>query len=638
MLKSLRTLPAITLLVGFLACLFVLGLRQTGLLQPLELTVYDWWMRLQPHAAAPDQRIVRISVTEEDIRAHGHPISDATMAEALMRVAKEEPRAIGLDIYRDLEVPPGREALNRVLLDYPFIICVTNFAGVPGSRVPPPPVLEGTEQVGFNDLIPDDDGSVRRALLFQDDGQHVAFAFALRLAFLYLSSAGVDPQPDPEVPDFLRLGAVTLRPFRGSDGAYVHADDGGYQILVDFQGPQASARTMTLSTLLDGAAEPGVFEDKVVLIGGTAESLPDIVNVPYGMVHGVEVHAHIISQLLRAGLDGHPPMRSISDRLEMLWVLAWGLAGALIGLVLRSPWRFVLAVVAGLVLLGLATLLLFWKGWWVPVVPPGLVWSLSVSLVTAVILKQERRDRVLLRQLFGQHVSQDVAEAIWLQREQFLHGGRPRSQQVVATVLFADFKGYTAASEKMEPQALMDWLNGYLNEMSRLVTDHKGFVDDYWGDAIKADFFDPLKGIGGAAPHERDPAINALNAVRCALAIEQAMHRLNTQHGEQGLPTVGMRIGIHTGPVVAGTVGSTHRMKYTTVGDTVNTAARLESLDRDSRQETGAGHTCRILIGETTARLVGTAVPVMEVGNLTVKGKAQPVMVYQIVSGGWAPS
>ncbi len=300
--------------------------------------------------------------------------------------------------------------------------------------------------------------------------------------------------------------------------------------------------------------------------------------------------------------------------------------GGVLGLWARSPWRFSLGVVGGLFVLSITVLLVFWQGWWIPLVPPALAWFLSASVVTASVLSQERKQRALLMQLFSKHVSGEVAEAIWRQREQFLEHGRPRPQQLVATVLFTDFKGYTAVSEKMEPEALMDWVNAYLDVMSQLVMVHDGVIDDYAGDAIKANFGVPLKRAA-----EAEISQDAQNAVMCALDMEQEMHRLNRLHDERGLPTVGMRIGIYTGPVVAGSVGSSQRLKYTTVGDTVNAAARLESLDRELVQGSPGRHPCRILIGESTHHCLGNRFETERVGEVSVKGKEQPLIVYRVV-------
>ena len=620
-------MPAISLLAGLLVGLGVLGLRETGLFEPLELKVYDWLIRSLPDLGGPDPRIVLITITEEDINEQGQwPISDATMATVLDRLIQYHPRAIGLDIYRDIEVPPGREKLDALLAKQHHIIAVTKVGGEDEPTIPPPPVLDGTEQVGFSDALVDDDGIVRRGLLYQESEGEVLFAFGLRLALLYLEAKGVHPQLDPADPRKLRLGPTTLERFQASGGGYVRADAGGFQILLDFKSGRTEPATFSLTAFLSGQVDPHAITGKVVLIGVTADSVPDDLFTPYGFMRGVDLHGQIVSQLLRAGLDGEAPIATASELQEILYTLLWGLLGGTLGLRWRSSWRFALGVGGGVLLVGFTAIIAFWQDWWIPSVPPTLAWVLSASFVTALVLAQERKERTLLMQLFSRYVSPEVAEAIWQQRDQFLEGGRPRPQKMIATVLFSDLKGYTSAAEKLEPRALMDWMNSYLETMAQAIIEHGGVIDDYAGDGIKANFGVPL-------PRSTDQEISqdAVNAVRCALAMEQALRRLNERWGTQDLPTVGMRIGIGTGPVVAGSLGSSQRLKYTTVGDTVNIAARLESLDKDQFASTHQAIQCRILIDETTLRYLGGRFETQLVGEVSLKGKEYPLITYRIL-------
>ncbi len=625
--RPLRSLPVIGPLAWLLVGLSVLGLRETGLFEPLELKVYDWLIRSRPEVGGPDPRIAIIAVTEKDINEQGQwPISDATMATALDRLIQYRPRAIGLDIYRDIEVPPGREKLDSLLAKQHHIIVLTKVGGEDAPTIPPPPVLDGTEQVGFSDVLVDDDGIVRRGLLYQESEGQVLSAFGLRLALLYLEAEGVHPQLDPSDPCKLRIGPTTLERFQASDGGYVRADAGGCQILLDFKGRRAEPAVFSLTALLSGQVDPHAITGKVVLIGVTADSVPDDLYTPYGFMRGVDLHGQIVSQLLRAALDGDAPIATASELQEILYTLLWGLLGGVLGLWCRSSWRFALWVGGGVLLVGFTAAFAFWQDWWIPSVPPTLAWVLTASLVTASALTQERKERTLLMQLFSRHVSPEVAEAIWQQRDQFLEGGRPRPQKMIATVLFTDLKGYTSVAEKLEPRALMDWMNSYLETMAQVIIEHGGVIDDYAGDGIKANFGVPL-------PRSTDHEISqdAVNAVCCALAMEQELRRLNERWGAQDLPTVGMRIGIGTGPVVAGSLGSAQRLKYTTVGDTVNIAARLESLDKDQLAPTHQATQCRILIDETTLRYLGGRFETQLVGEVSLKGKERPLITYRVL-------
>ena len=628
--RLLRALPLVGLCVGVLVGLVVLGIRNTGVLVPLELAVYDRLIRSQPEPIEPDPRIVLIAVTEQDIRTEGqYPITDATVAKVLDRLVGYGARAIGLDIYRDIAVPPGREGLNTFLTTHPHIIAVRKVGSEYGLGTPPPPALSGTDQVGFTDIVVDPDGTVRRGLLYLEEREEIAEALGLRLALLYLHSEGVQPQPDPLEPHYLRLGNTTLKRFEGSDGAYVAANAGGYQILLDHKGGGVAPLTYSLTALLSGQVDPQTIQDKIVLVGITAESLHDIFHSPFGeAVAGVAMHAQLVSQLVRAGLEGHQPIATITDKQEGGWMFLWAGFGVLLGLWGRSGWRFSLGVVAGLFLLAAAVFLAFSKGWWIPAIPPALAWLFSASIVPAIVLNRERKERAVLKQLFGKYVSPEVAEVIWEQRDQFLDGGRPRPQRMTVTVLFADLQGYTAAVESSEPGELMDWVNAYLESMAQVIIQHGGVIDDYAGDGIKANFGVPI-------PRRlvEETRQDAVNAVTCALVMGRELVKLNQNWEAQGRPTVGMRIGIGTGSVVVGSLGSPQRLKYTTVGDTVNIASRLESYEKDLHAPTVGTSPYRILIDGATLECVDERVETEPVGEVRVKGKEQPVTAYRVITG-----
>src|SRR5262245_24884934 len=186
--------------------------RNFGLLEAIELVAYDAYIRLRPADSSPSTRISLVTISEHDIQANGWPLSDDVLARTIEVVARHKPRAIGLDIYRDVPILPGRRKLEAVLAAEPRVVAAMKFAEGASSGVRPPPVLRGTEQVGFNDILVDPGGVVRRGLLFLDDGTAVSYSFALRLALRYLQAQGVVPQADPHDPSLLRLGAVTIRP------------------------------------------------------------------------------------------------------------------------------------------------------------------------------------------------------------------------------------------------------------------------------------------------------------------------------------------------------------------------------------------------------------------------------------------
>ena len=218
-------------------------------------------------------------------------------------------------------------------------------------------------------------------------------------------------------------------------------------------------------------------------------------------------------------------------------------------------------------------------------------------------------------------------EKIWRKRKEFLEGGRPRPERLRATILFLDMKDYTSRAEKMDPQKLMDWVNDFMSAMAQAVLDRGGVVDDYFGDGLMAIFGVPFPRVS-----EEELRSDAQNAVACALEFEQSLHRLNAKWRE--LPTVAMRVGIASGPVVAGSQGPPDRLKYTVVGDIVVAAQRLEALDHSEHDFERMP--CRILITEQTSRYLDDTFLTHRIGDFQLKGKDEPVTVYRVRGRGQA--
>jgi adenylate cyclase len=372
--------------------------------------------------------------------------------------------------------------------------------------------------------------------------------------------------------------------------------------------------------------------DRVAVVGVAAESVKDSFHTPYSRafgnrqaMYGVELYGHIVSQLVRAGLAAEAPIAVIHDAAEALWILLWALLGGAAALLLRSVWQFFLVLVAGLALLALGVHGLFVLGWWFPLVPPALGWIGTAGAVSAYVLSEEKRQRAALMGIFSSYVSPELAEEIWRERDQFLDGGRPRPQRLTATVFFSDIAGFTTVSETLEPEKLLDWFYEFMEATTPLVGEHGGVIFRFLGDSIMAVF-----GVPVARTDEKDIARDAVNAVNCALTMQERLVGLNRRLQALGLPLIGMRIGILTGPMVAGSIGSAKRREYNVHGDTVNTAARLESFDRESFTPDYLSTPCRILIGESTQRYLGDAFHVEFNGDFPLKGKHNAINIYRV--------
>jgi len=447
-----------------------------------------------------------------------------------------------------------------------------------------------------------------------------------RLAMLYLERKGIEPELDPAGPRSLRLGKARLKAFRSNDGAYVGADAQGWQMLLDFKCPDEFTR-YSVSEALSGKIPSGSLRDKIVLVGINTKSVFDERVTPTHRDHrGIELQALTVNQLLRQALEGEKPLRFLNDWQEDAWVLFWCLIGGAIGYHVRSPWRFGPESLACLLAIGGVTWLAFSQGWWIPVAAPALGYAPTALLVTSFIAYQQRSMRNTLMKLYSRHVSKEIAEAVWADRESFLDGHRPLAQKLVVTVLFTDLKGFSTIAEKMEPAQLYYWLNGYLGAMAQVLQDHGGVIKQYTGDGILA-----LFGVPIPRSTLSQQSGDATAAVKCALAMGRRLKQLSRDWQRDGLPAVSMRVGIYTGEVAAGSVGSDDRFEYAVIGDVVNTAARLEAYDKTLADPDLLPNRCRILIGAPTHELLGGGFVSREIGLLEVKGKKNKVPVFHIL-------
>lgn len=630
--RLLKSAITISMLLAALVSVFVIWIRSNGQLQRLELSTYDSYLRMQAAASSEQSPITLVAITEADIQQLKQwPLHDSTLAQLLKILLSHQPRAIGIDIFRDIPIPPGSQELTELFSDNQKIITVLKLGDEKSTGVAHPYMLKDTNLAGFSDIIIDEDSLSRRGLFYMDDGKTVYSSFALLLAQTYLKPDNIIPRPDPLKPDHLRLGKTTFVPFKPNDGGYVRADAGGYQFLLDFQAKPF--KTLKLTDVLSGKFDPGIIRDRVIIIGSKAESVKDLFFIPLnnvsylkGMIYGIELHAYIAGQIIQAALHGKSPMSSIPEHYKWLWILLWGLAGGAFGLWIRSLPRFSVITALGLTTLIIATYLPFKAGLWIPAVPPGLSWIMSLALVTAYLSYREKADRRTLMDLFSKHVSKEVADHIWLERESLMQNGRLMPKKLIATVLFSDIGGFTTISEKLEADELMNWLNEYMEAMSPVVVTNKGIISKYSGDAIMAIF-----GVPVMAEDEETIGRDAENAVRCALGMEKALEKLNAKWEDRGMPAINIRVGIYTGKLVAGELGSAQRMEYTVIGDTVNIASRLESFDKDFNDPELEGRCCRIIIGESTFKLLGKEFRTKEIGEVSLKGKDEKITAYLVV-------
>ncbi|MEG3934667.1 CHASE2 domain-containing protein [Microcoleus sp. T3_B1] len=358
----------------------VIVMRWFGFLQVWEWAAFDHFVRWRP-AEPIDSRIVIVEIKEADLQKYGYPISDAALAQLLQKLHAGKPRAIGLDIYRDLPTQPGNAELLKTFKTIPNLIGIELMPDETRLGVRPPPVLDKLDRIGFNNVVIDADSKVRRTLLYAWPGDGKTHqSFALRLALLYLKSEGISPQRARVNPKYLQLGKGVFRPFQPNDGAYVRSDSRGYQILTNLRGPRGSFRTASMGDVLSGKVPADFVRSRIVLIGSNAPSLKDFYQNSYSsgwfgppqQIPGVELQAHFLSQILSAALDGRAGINVWPEAAELLWILLWSWAGANVSWNLRSLGRSAYCLLSICLGLSASLYLAFLAGWWLPLIPPIL--------------------------------------------------------------------------------------------------------------------------------------------------------------------------------------------------------------------------------------------------------------------------
>lgn len=592
----------------------VLGLRLTGVLQGGEWAAYDQYLRWRP-GAGRDDRIVIVGIDEDDVRRLGQAIiPDAVYAQVLRKLAAQNPRLIALDVYRDQPVEPGHAALLQVFEHSPNIIGIEKVVGDRSREaVAAPPILKAKGQVAFNDLLFDRDRVVRRALLtLQDAEDETVLSVGAYAALAYLAAEGISPELVAGR-DYWQIGTTPFPPLETHDGGYVRMDAQGYQILLNYRGPSPQFSRVSLTDVLDDRIPADWASDRVVLIGAVSESFQDLFLTPFTRtpsqrMPGVEIHASVASQILSTVLDDRPLLKTWPEPVEWLWIALWATIGAMVtwtqryaGGVRSVSWRKGgIVILAAMILVG-SSYLLFLASWWVPIVPAAMAFGGAAIAITAYIARTAGD----IRQTFGRYLSDEIVANLLEHPEGLKLGGQRRT----ITLLTSDLRGFTALSERLSPEEVVRILNFYLEAMADVITRYGGTIDEFMGDGILVLF---------GAPTQR--ADDATRAIACAIAMQQAMPQINKQMAAWGLPQLSMGIGINTGDVVVGNIGSAKRTKYGVVGSQVNLTYRIESYT------TGG----QILASESTLASVSDPVRIDDQKQVQPKGVKEPILIYEI--------
>lgn len=578
--------------LGLLLSLFrVSGFFSTGQLGSADFLHGD---------ATPGNEIAIVAIDDASMERLGAwPWSHSAHAQLIEALA--EARVIAIDILFEERESEGlvlaeatQQAGNIV---YPIVALLPEQAGSgliqAQALIYPPPALQAhAVGLGTVNVLPDYDGVVRQVpLVIQKDDRQVE-TLSLQVLRHYL---GLPQGPVGELND----NHFTVGPL-------VIPVDHWARMIVNFVGEPGSFPTVSYADVLSGAVPPTAFRDKIVLVGQielTGGS--DQHTVPtshYGQrMSGVEVQANVIHTILK-----HRFLHRQSTASAAATILALALVSGLILPRLRLLWSLLCSLLLALGY-GLLAFSAFDRGLVLDLLYPAFSLILSWVAVVAVRFLLEERQKQRVTDLFARYVAPTVVAEI-LSRPEAMPLEEAREQEI--TVFFADIRGFTAFSEKRSPRQVVGSLNHILDQMTEIAFEYGGTVDKFIGDGIMLLFNAPLP-----------QADHAQRAIQAALVMQSAIVQL-----DEGSETPQYGIGIHTGPAVVGSIGNRRRLEYTAIGDTVNLAARLESVAQ-------AG---QVLISQATYDQVKEQVLVQEIGPLSVKGRQEPVMTYQVT--GWRTS
>ena len=631
-----------------LAMLCVPGTQSLPILATLDASIHDSRTRLS--AAQPDDRVLIVDIDEASMARIGRwPWDRSRVGElAAALVDKGGARVVGIDmVFAEPQREPGEDAaLARQLAGRPIVLgyYFTRAAEArPGAVAAVGPLERTTGALPAPVLR-------AQALTDLDLGVTAWSGFGANLALLQARAAGagfINPLVDPDATVralpllaefrgelYESFAVAVLRQWLGSASLRLDADHLSLQgvrgslalplsdsltalvpyagRVADERGPARRFTYLSAADVLEGRVDWNRFKDRVVLLGTSAPGLADLRATPIHLaLPGVEIHATLIAGALTsitAPADATPLLRSRSAVSVGLGVVAALMAGSLLAIGLPA------AGALGALAMSVVVALSVWGFAGIAWANGGVVMPVAAALVLVVVLLMlnlvvgyvvEGRARRSVAALFGEYLSPALVERMVRDPASFALG---RSENRELTILFVDIRGFTRIAETMPPEHLREYIDAFLSSMTDVVHRYGGTVDKYIGDAVMAFWGAPLE----------DPQ-HADHAVAAALAMLEAVSRLNRGLEANRMPMMRVGIGVNTGHVQVGDMGSRSRRTYTAIGDAVNLAARFEALTKH--------YDCSIIVGEpTVASAVGHRF--VALGRTRIEGRAEPVLVY----------
>jgi adenylate cyclase len=484
--------------------------------------------------------------------------------------------------------------------------------------LPPfPELAKASRALGHNLVVADPAGPVRRAIPFVRGGGQflpsLPFAAAIVARGVPPSEVSVSgstlrvgdravPLIERQLPSFDGGSRPSLRTLIRYPGGVLdprtkrptYADYSFYDLFYSEKQIEAGEKPLV---------DPARFKDAIVIVGTTAPGLYDLIPVPFseGKMPGMQIHASMLDSVLSGRfMKPAPGWAGLAALLLCALVAGIGLMrlGVWPGLALSAATAAAFVVVA---------VMLFEQGLWLGMIEPASALTLAAFGGVSYQYFVEDREKRRVKRLFSRYVSKDVFDQLMSDPSKAGLGGKRRTM----TVLFSDIRGFTTFSEQGEPEAIVQQLNEYFSRMVHVVFEHRGTLDKFVGDAVMALFGAPL-----------DDPDHAEHAMQAALAMLKELEELNRGWAAEGRPTLAIGVGVNTGDMVAGNIGSESIMSYTVIGDAVNLGSRLESLNKQ--------YGTSVIISDATRERLQGRYDIRALGDVVVKGKSQPVAIFEV--------
>jgi adenylate cyclase len=625
----------IALAIGLAASLAAFILWRTQALEPIEAQATDLLMRMRGPAPA-DSRVVICDLDAASIDRYGRvPWPRSRMAALIDRLSAEGAKVIALDMIFSEPSPAAEDQAladaiarsGRVVLGYFFRMQSPKAQPVFASQAHPDNITgSAVEQsdprassfIPRRPAVEPNLDLFAEAAHFQGFFSHERESGVLR-HYSLLINYRESSYPALALQAVGRYLRVPLALTRGRDllpqihiGEQIAEADEFGSLWVNYRGPSGTFRTVPAVEVLEGHAPAGSLRDRLVFVGSSETGVGDFSSSPFDEeVPGVEVHATVADNLLNRRYIYDGGLQVLVSLLALFFL--GPLVALLVVVVERHLYGSLLAILLVLAWPLGCYLTFVASGWHLQIVSPMAAGAVALVGALRFRIGHVEKTSRQIKSTFQHYVSKAVVEEMLLHPERVKLGEADRREM---TVLFCDIRGFTSISESLEPQALVQLLNEFFTPMTRIILDHGGTLDKYMGDALMAFFGAPLEQPDHAA-----------RACRAALAMRDELSRLNAHWREKGRLgqdlSLGIGIGLNSGLMSVGNVGSEEVFGYTVIGDNVNLGSRLEGLNKD--------YGTQVIVSEFTARKAGDGLFFRELDSVRVKGKRQPVKIYELL-------